>query len=184
MELHGYFLLLVSLLSVLCDAIPTGTSATSLKTSVASAASAASASSAASKSDSAATSATASAAKPAGAAASGSISKIQIANAVSSWMNDTAKVTKFLNTATSLTGDDYTKQATIALNAEKDELNHKKILDTAMGQMAYVIAANNVLETQGSFQNVVDILQKMVNEGPDMAQANVNAINQNRCINV
>ncbi|KAK6220890.1 hypothetical protein LQW54_001810 [Pestalotiopsis sp. IQ-011] len=112
------------------------------------------------------------------------VSDTQIANAVVSWMNDTGKVTKFLDTATSLTGDDFTKQATIALNAEKDELNHKTILDAAMGQQPDVQDANNVLAMQGTFQMVVDTLQKMVDGGPDTAQADVDAINQNRCVNV
>lgn len=112
------------------------------------------------------------------------VSDTQIANAVVSWMNDTGKVTNFLDTATSLTGDDFTKQATIALNAEKDELNHKTILDAAMGQQPDVQDANNVLAMQGTFQMVVDTLQKMVDGGPDTAQADVDAINQNRCVNV
>ncbi|ETS75865.1 hypothetical protein PFICI_12809 [Pestalotiopsis fici W106-1] len=112
------------------------------------------------------------------------VSDTQIANAVISWMNDTGKVTNFLDTATSLTGDDFTRQATIALNAEKDELNHKTILDAAMGQQPDVQDANNVLAMQGTFQMVVDTLQKMVDGGPDTAQADVDAINQNRCVNV
>jgi hypothetical protein len=112
------------------------------------------------------------------------VSDTQIANAVLSWMNDTGKVTNFLDTATSLTGDDFTRQATIALNAEKDELNHKTILDAAMGQQPDVQDANNVLAMQGTFQMVVDTLQKMVDGGPDTAQEDVNAINQNRCVNV
>lgn len=74
-------------------------------------------------------------------------------------MNDTGKVTKFLNTATSFSGDEYTRQATIALNAEKDELNHKMVLDAALGTMKIVQDANNTLATQGTFQAVVDTLQ-------------------------
>ncbi|KAK9423777.1 hypothetical protein SUNI508_03793 [Seiridium unicorne] len=112
------------------------------------------------------------------------VSDTQIANAVLSWMNDTGKVTNFLDTATSFTGDEFTRQATIALNAEKDELNHKNILDSAMGTLPDVQAANEVLAMQGTFQMVVDTLQKMVDQGPDTAQADVNAINQNRCVNV
>ncbi|KAH6660877.1 hypothetical protein BKA67DRAFT_530960 [Truncatella angustata] len=112
------------------------------------------------------------------------VSDTQIANAVLSWMNDTGKVTNFLDSATSFTGDEFTRQATIALNAEKDELNHKNILDAAMGTQPDVQAANNVLAMQGTFQMVVDTLQKMVDQGPDTAQADVDAINQNRCVNV
>jgi len=83
----------------------------------------------------------------------------QVMNAVMSWMNDTGKVSKFLNTATSFSGDEFTRQATIALNAEKDELNHKMVLDAAVGTMDMVKAANDTLATQGTFQAVVDTLQ-------------------------
>lgn len=120
----------------------------------------------------------------AAAASNNTPSDTQIANAVSSWMNDTGKVTNFLNTAASFSGDEFTRQATIALNAEKDELNHKQVLDDALGQQPDVQSANNVLATQGTFQAVVDALQKMVNNGPDTAQADVDAINANRCVNV
>lgn len=171
MQLQGLLFVSVSLLPFLGHAAP----ATSAKPSAA----AASSSTSSSSSSSASASATANASAPAA-----NVSDTQIANAVMSWQNDTAKVTKFLNTATSLTGDEYTRQATIALNAEVDELNHKMILDAAMGQMQTVMDANDVLATQGTFQAVVDTLQAMVNDGPDTAQANVNIINNNRCVNV
>ncbi|ORY58080.1 uncharacterized protein BCR38DRAFT_301201, partial [Pseudomassariella vexata] len=112
------------------------------------------------------------------------VSDKQIANAVISWQNDTSKVSKWMDTATSFTGHEFTRRATIALNAEIDELNHKKILDIAMGQMPMVQEANSVLETQGTFQDVVNVLRVMVTDGPDTAQDSVNAINQNRCVNV
>ncbi|KZL82224.1 hypothetical protein CI238_10936 [Colletotrichum incanum] len=112
------------------------------------------------------------------------VSETQITNAVMSWMQDTAKVTKFLNTATSFTGTEFTKQATIALNAEIDELNHKKVLDAALQGTDMVTQANAVLDTQGTFQQVVDTLQSMVTNGPDTAQKDVDSINNNRCVNV
>lgn len=111
-------------------------------------------------------------------------SDTQIKNAVQSWRNDTGKVSKFLNTATSFSGDEFTKQATIALNAELDELNHKMVLDAAFGQTDAVKKANDTLATKGTFQAVVDVLQSMVDNGPDTAQAQVDAINKNRCVNV
>ncbi|KAM0280801.1 hypothetical protein ACHAQH_003831 [Verticillium albo-atrum] len=119
-----------------------------------------------------------------GAAPNNAPSDTQIMNAVIGWMNDTAKVTNFVNTATSLSGDEFNRQAQIALNAELDELNHKKILDAGLSDNPMVQSANEVLENQGTFQNVVDVLQAMVNNGPDTAQADVNAINNNRCVNV
>ncbi|KAK2761829.1 hypothetical protein CKAH01_16254 [Colletotrichum kahawae] len=112
------------------------------------------------------------------------VSDAQVMNAVMSWMQDTGKVTKFLNSATSFTGAEFTKQATIALNAEIDELNHKMVLDAALTGMDMVAQANNVLATQGTFQQVVDTLQSMVTNGPDTAQKDVNSINNNRCVNV
>lgn len=111
------------------------------------------------------------------------VSDKQVANAVVGWMTDTGKVTKFLNTATSFTGDEYTQQATIALNAEIDELNHKAVLDVALDPAA-IQSANDTLATQGNFQAVVDSLKAMVKEGPDTAQSRVNEINNNRCVNV
>jgi hypothetical protein len=111
-------------------------------------------------------------------------SDIQIKNAVLSWMADTGKVSNFLNTATGLTGDDFTTQATIAFNAEVDELNHKMILDAAFGDTASVKAANDTLVTKGAFQTVVDDLNTMVKAGPDTAQQVVDKINANRCVNV
>lgn len=117
-------------------------------------------------------------------AAGAAPSDTQLRNAVMGWMRDTGKVTNFLNSATSLTGDEYTRQAQIALNAEVDELNHKKILDAGLSSMPSVQAANEILDTQGNFQNVVTVLQNMVNNGPDTAQADVDAINNNRCVNV
>lgn len=118
------------------------------------------------------------------AAADNGVSDQQIANAVMSWMADTNKVTNFLNMAASMSGDEFTTQATIALNSEKDELNHKQVLDDALGQTQMVQQANEVLANQGTFQAVVDALQQMVNEGPDNAQATVDDINANRCVNV
>ncbi|KAK1574441.1 uncharacterized protein LY79DRAFT_485370, partial [Colletotrichum navitas] len=108
----------------------------------------------------------------------------QISNAVTSWRQDTGKVTNFLNTATTYTGSEYTKQATIALNAELDELNHKKVLDTALKGMQTVSQANAVLDTQGTFQQVVDVLRSMVANGPANARKDVDTINKNRCVNV
>lgn len=89
-------------------------------------------------------------------------SDVQVMNAVMAWMNDTGKVSNFLNTASSFSGDEFTKQATIALNSEKDELNHKMVLDAAVGTTDMAQAANDTLATQGTFQAVVDALQSMV----------------------
>ncbi|KAI0127216.1 hypothetical protein BJ170DRAFT_365852 [Xylariales sp. AK1849] len=170
----------LSALPILVGAVPQNRASTTLKTSTTKAAAGTKASSAPASAASAAATGNASS----NITMSGVVSDIQIANAVSSWQNNTGKVTRFLDTATSLTGDDFTKQATIALNAEKDELNHKMVLDAAMGMNPAVQDANNVLAMQGTFQKVVDVLQKMADSGPDTAQADVNDINNNRCVNV
>ncbi|CAI9626168.1 unnamed protein product [Alternaria burnsii] len=107
-----------------------------------------------------------------------------LATAVSNWMADTSMVSNFLNTGASIQNNVQFKQAaTVAFNAEVDELNHKAIIDAANGQMPNVIAANSTLATGGSFQDVVDKLQQMSVQGM-AAVGNIDLINQNRCVNV
>ncbi|CAN9438172.1 unnamed protein product [Alternaria alternata] len=107
-----------------------------------------------------------------------------LATAVSNWMADTSMVSNFLNTGASIQNNVQFKQAaTVAFNAEVDELNHKAIIDAANGQMPNVIAANSTLATGGSFQDVVDKLQQMSVQGM-AAAGNIDLINQNRCVNV
>jgi hypothetical protein len=105
--------------------------------------------------------------------------------AVLNWMRDTGIVSNFLDTAEGLSGNDYISAAKIALAAEKDELNHKAVLDATrgIGDTASVKQANNVLATQGNFQKVVDLLQDMVNRG-DQSKEDVQKINDGRCVNV
>ncbi|EFQ85322.1 hypothetical protein PTT_19746, partial [Pyrenophora teres f. teres 0-1] len=107
-----------------------------------------------------------------------------LATAVANWMADTSMVSNFLNTGASIQNNVQFKQAaTVAYNAEVDELNHKAIIDAANGNMPSVIAANSTLATGGSFQDVVTKLQIMSQQG--MAAANnIDLINQNRCVNV
>jgi hypothetical protein len=107
-----------------------------------------------------------------------------LATAVSNWMADTSMVSNFLNTGASIQNNVQFKQAaTVAFNAEVDELNHKAIIDAANGAMPSVIAANSTLATGGSFQDVVDKLQQMSVQGM-AAAGNIDLINQNRCVNV
>lgn len=106
-----------------------------------------------------------------------------LATAVSNWMADTSMVSNFLNTGASIQNNVAFKQAaTVAFNAEVDELNHKAIIDAANSQMPNVIAANSTLATGGAFQDVVDKLQQMSVQGR-AAVANIDLINQNRCVN-
>lgn len=111
------------------------------------------------------------------------IAKESVGAAVNGWQADTGMVSNWLNTATSLSGDAFTQGATLAYNAEVNELNHKAVLDKNLPQSA-IAGANDTLAAQGSFQAVVDSLQAMISEGPGTAQARVAEINNNRCVNV
>jgi hypothetical protein len=116
-------------------------------------------------------------------AASGTPSAADLATAVSNWMADTSMVSNFMNTGASITNNVAFKQAaTVAFNAEVDELTHKAIIDKATGTDPNVIAANSTLVTGGAFQDVVDKLQQMSIQGR-AAVANIDLINQNRCTN-
>jgi len=106
-----------------------------------------------------------------------------LATAVANWMADTSMVSDFLNNGASIQNNVQFKQAaTVAFNAEVDELNHKAIIDAATGTDPNVIAANSTLATGGSFQDVVDKLQQMSVQG-QAAVGNIDLINQNRCVN-
>jgi hypothetical protein len=106
-----------------------------------------------------------------------------LATAVANWMADTSMVSNFLNTGKSIQNNVAFKQAaTVAFNAEVDELNHKAIIDAANGNQPNVIGANSTLATGGSFQDVVNKLQIMSQQGM-AAVANIDLINQNRCVN-
>jgi len=110
-------------------------------------------------------------------------SAADLATAVANWMADTSMVSNFLNTGASIQNNVQFKQAaTVAFNAEVDELNHKAIIDAANGADPNVIAANSTLVTGGAFQDVVDKLQEMSVKG-QAAAANIDLINQNRCVN-
>jgi hypothetical protein len=110
-------------------------------------------------------------------------SAADLATAVSNWQADTAMVSDFLNRGASIQNNVAFKQAaTVALNAEVDELNHKAIIDAVNGADPNVVAANSTLATGGSFQDVVDKLQLMSVQGR-AAVANIDLINQNRCVN-
>lgn len=107
-------------------------------------------------------------------------------DAAANWQTDTGLVSHFLDTATTYSGAEYTKQAQIALDAEKNELLHKAVLDAipSITSQATITAANDSLVTQAHFQDVVDRLAFMLSQGPSVAAAQVAAINANRCVNV
>jgi hypothetical protein len=106
-----------------------------------------------------------------------------LATAVSNWQADTSMVSNFLNTGASIQNNVAFKQAaTVALNAEIDELTHKAIIDAANGADPNVVAANGTLDTAGAFQDVVDRLMQMSVQGR-AAAGNIELINENRCVN-
>ncbi|KZZ93805.1 hypothetical protein AAL_05521 [Moelleriella libera RCEF 2490] len=115
----------------------------------------------------------------------------QIDNAQRAWQADTATVSKFLSTAEGMSGRELQKQASVALAAEKDELTHKGVLDRMFLQGnrrnrdASVAQANQVLDTQGTFQFVVDGLDTLTKRGakmsPQQVSAMVRSINDDRC---
>lgn len=110
-------------------------------------------------------------------------SQADLATAVANWMADTSMVSDFLNRGPTIQNNVAFKQAaTVAFNAEVDELNHKAVIDAALGTDPNVIAANSTLATGGAFQDVVDKLQLMSVQGM-AAVANVDLIIQNRCVN-
>lgn len=119
----------------------------------------------------------------AGQTAQGTPSDADLATAVSNWMADTSMVSNFLNTGKGITNNVAFKQAaTVAFNAEVDELTHKAIIEQSLGNDPNVQAANSTLVTGGAFQDVVDKLQLMSQQGL-AAVDNIDLINQNRCTN-
>ena len=75
---------------------------------------------------------------------------------------------------------EFLSAASSALSAEKDELIHKQVLDTALGQASIVQNANSTLVLEGTFQMVVDLLQDIASNGVSRI-ANVDKINNVRC---
>lgn len=112
-----------------------------------------------------------------------------IADAQNHWASDTSKVSQFLSAAESLNSGDLVSQAAIALANEKDELNHKAVLDNQFVFVSNpdenVQQANNKLVDQGTFMVVVNGLQALVDNGSNMSPSNISAaiqsINSDRC---
>jgi hypothetical protein len=112
-----------------------------------------------------------------------------IADAQNQWASDTSKVSQFLSAAESLNSGDLVSQAATALANEKDELNHKAVLDNQFLFVSNpdenVQQANNELVDQGTFMVVVNGLQALVDNGANMSPSDVSAaiqsINMDRC---
>ncbi|KIW08758.1 uncharacterized protein PV09_00696 [Verruconis gallopava] len=102
--------------------------------------------------------------------------------AADNWSFDTAQVSNFLNTGKSLTGQQFNQGANIAYNAEVDELTHKAILDSVIGNDPDVSIANQTL-TNGVFQSVVNNLQIMADQGANTQQL-IDFISNVRCTQI
>ena len=103
-----------------------------------------------------------------------------IANAANLWAQDTGKVSQFLNIASTLSGSNFKDQAATALMSENNELTQKQVLDNALGSNPSVQAANDILVEQGTFANVVSLLQDMASNGASRV-GDVETINNIRC---
>jgi hypothetical protein len=98
------------------------------------------------------------------------------------WSFDTSQVSNFLNTGKSLNGNTFNQGANIGYNAEVDELTHKAILDSVIGNDPDVSIANQTL-TNGVFQSVVNNLQVMADQGAGTQQL-IDFINSVRCTQI
>ncbi|KAI0435713.1 hypothetical protein F4803DRAFT_544584 [Xylaria telfairii] len=103
----------------------------------------------------------------------------QLADAQNQWRADTSKVSQFLSAVPTLNGDQLETEGQIALDAENDELLHKKVLDQAFSSDPRIVAANDVLVNQGTFQSVVDALEKFATSGATMKPSEISTLLQN-----
>jgi hypothetical protein len=98
--------------------------------------------------------------------------------AVSNWMTDTTMVSNFLNNGGIMDASAFNLAAHVAYAAEVDELTHKAVLDSVIGNDPQVSIANLTL-TNGVFQSVVNNLQIMSIQGASKNNL-IDAINQVR----
>lgn len=103
----------------------------------------------------------------------------QIADAQNSWRADTSTVSQFLSAVPTLRGTKLTSAAQVALDAEIDELTHKKVLDVAFASDSRIVSANDVLVNQGTFQSVVDALRDFADNGASKSEAEINTLLRN-----
>lgn len=113
-----------------------------------------------------------------------------LSTAAQNWQSDTGAVSGFLNAAQGFVdngdGAGFTAAAGSALPSEKDELTWKAVLDAQLCQtgdtnfdpqcLIDIGNANTVLVTDGTFQQVVNLLQDMTTNRL-VAETDVNTIN-------
>ncbi|KAI1111842.1 hypothetical protein F5Y14DRAFT_301738 [Nemania sp. NC0429] len=109
----------------------------------------------------------------------------ELADAQNSWRQDTSVVSQFLSAVPTLQGQRLQAAAQVALDAENDELLHKKVLDGAFSDDPRIAGADDVLVGQGTFQSVVDALARFSRDGaamsPDEVLALLRRTNSVRC---
>jgi hypothetical protein len=111
------------------------------------------------------------------------VSNQDLINAATAWQSDTQFVSAFLELAVAdgKGASVVTKNAQSALDHEKDELNHKKVIDQFFGTgNSQINTANNVLVNQGTFQAVVNGLADFAAHGGN-ANTNPTTLASNRC---
>jgi hypothetical protein len=107
-----------------------------------------------------------------------------LAQAVGQWHDDTAAVSAFLQTGEVGSQQNFELSASDALGREISELNSKAVIDAFFGTSNTNISdANNVLVTQGNFQDVVNGLTDFTQNGLN-AQTNIVTLAENRCATV
>ncbi|KAH8167822.1 hypothetical protein CIB48_g461 [Xylaria polymorpha] len=116
---------------------------------------------------------------PAGIDSRASPSIQQLADAQNQWRADTSKVSQFLSAVPTLHGSQLEAAGQVALDAENDELLHKKVLDQAFSSDPRIVAANDVLVNQGTFQSVVDALGKFATSGATMSPSEISTLLKN-----
>ncbi|KAI1423357.1 hypothetical protein F5Y12DRAFT_786095 [Xylaria sp. FL1777] len=103
----------------------------------------------------------------------------QLADAENTWRADTSTVSQFLSAVPTLNGTSLAAAAQVALNAENDELLHKKVLDEAFSSDPRIVEANDVLVKQGTFQSVVDALRDFADNGAVMTSCQISTLLKN-----
>ncbi|KAI3331753.1 hypothetical protein HD806DRAFT_168661 [Xylariaceae sp. AK1471] len=106
------------------------------------------------------------------------VSNQDLADAQNQWRADTSKVSQFLSAVPTLKGTELTAAAQVALDAENDELLHKKVLDYEFGSDPRIADATNVLVNQGTFQSVVDALANFAKNGATMSPSQISTLLQ------
>ncbi|TGJ85505.1 hypothetical protein E0Z10_g3275 [Xylaria hypoxylon] len=114
---------------------------------------------------------------PSGIASRSSVTQ-QLADAQNDWRADTSMVSQFLSAVPTLQGSKLEAAAQVALDAENDELLHKKVLDQNFSSDPRIVQANDVLVNQRTFQSVVDALANFAQNGASMTPGEISTLLQ------